>query len=127
MADRTRLHELFDDQGQSPWIDNLTRTGLASGQLQSLVDRGIRGVTSNPTIFQKAIAGSADYDDQFAALAREHTPVPDSYWTMVVEDIEAALRVLRPVYDASNGEDGYVSVEVAPDLARDTAGTCRAA
>jgi len=126
MSDRTRLHELFDRQGQSPWIDNLTRTGLRSGHLQQLVNQGIRGVTSNPTIFQKAIAGSADYDEQFSSLLEGHS-VEEAYWELVLEDIRDALDVMRPVYDASNGEDGFVSLEVAPALAHETAASADAA
>ncbi len=122
----TRLHDLFADQGQSPWSDNLSRIGLRSGNLQHLVDQGIRGVTSNPTIFQKAIAGSADYDEQFQDLLQGHS-VEESYWELVFDDITRALEVLRPVYDESNGVDGYVSLEVAPALAHDTAGTAEAA
>src|ERR1043165_7025062 len=115
----TKLQDLCVQQGQSPWLDNLKRGYLKSGQLQRLVDDGIRGVTSNPTIFQKAISGSDDYDDQFRELIRTK-PVEDAYWDMVVDDIVNALGVLRPVYDASNAEDGYVSIEVAPQLANDT-------
>ncbi len=122
----TRLHELYDDQGQSPWIDNLTRTGLRSGHLQQLVDGGIRGVTSNPTIFQKAIAGSADYDEQFATLLRAGS-VDEAYWTLVIDDITAALDVMLPVHEASGGVDGYVSLEGAPALAHDTAASVEAA
>lgn len=122
----TRLHDLFDQEGQSPWSDNLSRIGLRSGNLQHLVDQGIRGVTSNPTIFQKAIAGSADYDEQFQDLLQGHS-VEESYWELVFDDIEGALEILRPVYDASAGVDGYVSLEVAPSLAHDTAGTVEAA
>lgn len=122
----TRLHDLFDEQGQSPWIDNLTRTGVRSGHLVQLVEDGIRGVTSNPTIFQKAIAGSADYDEHFAELLAHH-PVEAAYWELVFDDIERALDVLRPVYDASGGTDGFVSLEVAPALSGDTAGTVEAA
>jgi transaldolase len=124
--ERTRLHELFDDQGQSPWIDNLTRTSLRSGHLQALVDQGIRGVTSNPTIFQKAIAGSADYDEQFTSLL-QHRTVEEAYWELVVQDIADALDVMRPTYDASGGTDGFVSLEVAPALAHDTAASADAA
>ena len=122
----TRLHELFDEQGQSPWIDNLTRTGLRAGHLQALVDSGIRGVTSNPTIFQKAISGSADYDEQFSDLLQHHT-VEEAYWELVLQDIGDALDVLRPTYDASKGTDGFVSLEVAPALAHDTAASADAA
>src|SRR5947208_5448060 len=116
MAAKTRLHELCEAQGQSPWLDNLKRGYLNGGQLQRLVDEGIRGVTSNPTIFQKAISGSADYDDQFRSLI-EQSPVEKAYWDMVIDDITNALGVLRPVYDESKGGDGFVSIEVAPSLA----------
>jgi transaldolase len=122
----TRLHELFDDQGQSPWIDNLTRTGLRAGHLQALVDQGIRGVTSNPTIFQKAITGSADYDEQLGDLLQSQT-VEEAYWGLVTQDIRDALDTMRPVHDASNGADGFVSLEVAPSLAHDTAASADAA
>jgi transaldolase len=118
----TKLHQLFDEQGQSPWIDNLKRAYLTSGELKRLVDEGIRGVTSNPTIFQKAIAGSSDYDDEFSILAGQGQ-VESAYWTMVIDDVTNALAVLRPVYDASGGGDGFVSLEVAPSLAADTDGT----
>lgn len=122
----TRLHDLFAEQGQSPWIDNLARTGLQSGHLRQLVADGIRGVTSNPTIFQKAISGSSDYDEQFQSLLRNHS-VEEAYWEMVFDDINGALEVLRPVYDDSGATDGFVSLEVAPSLAHDTAGTADAA
>jgi transaldolase len=122
-----RLVRLSEDFGQSPWLDNLKRGYLTSGELARLRDGGIRGLTSNPTIFQKAIQGSPDYDEQFAVLAKDAHPVIDDYWAMVLADINGALDVLEPVYDASDGIDGYVSVEVAPDLAHDTAGTAAAA
>ncbi|MEA3076756.1 MAG: transaldolase [Actinomycetota bacterium] len=118
----TRLHDLFDQQGQSPWIDNLTRPGIRSGHLQHLVDDGVRGVTSNPTIFQKAMTGSADYDEQFTSLLRSKS-VEEAYWEMVFDDIGEALAVLRPVYDASDGTDGFVSLELGPALAHDSAGS----
>ncbi len=122
-----RLIRLYEDHGQSPWLDNLKRGYITSGQLADLVGRGIRGLTSNPTIFQKAIQGSADYDEQLRELARDHGPAIDDYWSMVLRDIRGALDVFRPVYDDSDGADGYVSVEVAPDLAHDSDGTERAA
>ena len=123
-----RLVQLATDFGQSPWLDNLKRGYITSGQLQALVDRGVRGLTSNPTIFQKAIQGSPDYDEQFSELVKgaEH-PVVDDYWAMVLQDINSALDILEPVYDTTNGLDGYVSVEVAPGLAHDSAGTAKAA
>src|SRR3954453_2689333 len=120
----TKLQELFQQEGQSPWLDNLKRGYLTSGELKRLVDGGIRGVTSNPTIFQKAISGSADYDDQFRSLVATKS-VEDAYWELVVDDITNALAVLRPVYDQSKGGDGFVSIEVAPSLANDTDGTIR--
>ncbi len=122
----TRLHQLFAQQGQSPWIDNLQRSYLSTGRLEELVADGIRGVTSNPTIFQKAIEGSADYDDDFRRLT-DHKSVEDAYWDLVVDDVTNACGVLRPLYDQSGGGDGYVSLEVAPSLARDTEGTISAA
>jgi transaldolase len=122
----TRLHQLFEEQGQSPWLDDLKRSYLTTGQLQRLVDEGIRGLTSNPTIFQKAIAGSTDYDDQFRELAR-HGSVEAAYWRMVMDDVTNACGVLRPLHDASGGTDGFVSLEVAPSLAADTDGTIEAA
>ena len=122
----TRLRELYDEQGQSPWIDNLTRGHVARGDLQRLVERGVRGVTSNPTIFQKAISAGDDYDEQLGELLRDRS-VEDAYWGLVVEDIRAALQVLRPVHDETDGSDGFVSLEVAPALARDTERTTEAA
>jgi len=115
----TRLKQLFEAQGQSPWLDNLKRGYLTGGQLERLRDQGIRGVTSNPTIFQKAIAGQADYDDQFRALVEHHETVEDAYWDLVVDDVAAALDVLRPVYDQSGGADGFVSIELDPAMAHD--------
>jgi len=121
----TQLQRLFDEQGQSPWLDNLRRGWITGGELQAWVDRGIRGITSNPSIFQKAMGTGNDYDTQLTELAGQS--IDDAYWALVVRDIEDALAILRPVYDASGGEDGYVSVEVAPALARDTEGTIAAA
>lgn len=121
------LHDLHDIGGQSPWLDNLRRGYLRSGELQTYVDRGVRGITSNPSIFQKAIADSTDYDDQFAELLGGGSSVEDAYWRMVTDDIGEAVRVLRPVYDASDGVDGHVSVEVDPGLALDTDRTVAAA
>jgi transaldolase len=119
----TRLHDLFDQQGQSPWLDNLKRGWITSGELEKWVGRGIRGITSNPTIFQKAMSAGTDYDAQFGELLTGGATVEDSYWQLVTKDIHDALGILRPVYDASDGLDGYVSVEVDPSLARNTAGT----
>jgi transaldolase len=122
----TKLQDLYAKQGQSPWLDNLRRDYIREGTLQALVDKGIRGVTSNPTIFTKAIEGEDDYDDQFRDLLRTRS-VEDCYWELVITDIVDALAVLRPVHDQSKGIDGYVSVEVAPQLAHDTSRTVAAA
>ena len=115
----TRLHDLFSQQGQSPWIDNLTREGISGGRLKALVADGIRGVTSNPTIFQKAMSSGDAYDEQFSKLARTMS-TEEAYWAMVSDDIRGALAVLRPIYDESGGTDGFVSLEVSPTMAADT-------
>jgi len=124
----TRLERLFHEQGQSPWLDNLKRGYITSGELTRFVDEGIRGITSNPTIFQKAIAGQAEYDDQFRSLVVERKEsIDDAYWDLVIQDVEAALALLRPIYDESGGGDGFVSLEVSPGLAHDTEGTISSA
>lgn len=123
----TKLQRMYDEQGQSPWLDNLTRTYLHDGTLARFVHDGIRGVTANPTIFAKAIEGSDAYDEQFAALTASGTSIIDAYWDMVIDDVQGALALLRPTFDASGGLDGYVSIEVAPELAHDTDGTITAA
>ncbi len=110
--------------GQSPWLDYIHRGMIASGELARRIEEdGIKGVTSNPTIFEKAVATGHDYDEQIAALAKEGAPILAAYQRIVTDDIRAAADVLRPVYDATKGEDGYVSLEVDPDLARDTKAT----
>jgi transaldolase len=127
----TRLHQLFDECGQSPWIDNLTRQNILGGGLQELVDRGIRGVTSNPTIFEKAMTGSDAYDDQFREILGDgpddESAVEAAFWDMAIDDITHACGVLRPLYDQSGGADGFVSLEVSPELANDTERTIEAA
>jgi transaldolase len=122
----TTLHDLYAQQGQSPWLDNLRRAHVRGGGLADLVGQGIRGVTSNPTIFAKAITGEDDYDEQFADLLADHD-VEGAYWELVATDIVEAADVLAPVHQESKGIDGYVSVEVAPSLAHDTDRTLQAA
>ena len=122
-----RLQTLSAEFGQSPWLDNLKRSYLTSGELAAFRDRGVRGLTSNPSIFQKAIQGSDDYDEQFRTLAANDDPVIDDYWQMVFADIHGACDVFAPVYDDSDGHDGFVSVEVDPGLAHDGDGTETAA
>lgn len=111
--------------GQSPWYDNLTRA-LARGGLQALIDEhGMRGVTSNPTIFEKAMGAGHDYDAEVRQLAPAGMPVEQIYWTMVERDVADAADLLRPYFGAAGGHkgDGVVSIEVDPDLAHDTAAT----
>ena len=123
----TRLQRLFSEQGQSPWLDNLKRGYITSGDLTRFVEDGIRGITSNPTIFQKAILGQAEYDDQFRSLMERKESVDDAYWELVIDDVTHALDLLRALYDESGGGDGFVSIEVAPGLANDTEGTIASA
>jgi transaldolase len=123
----TSLVELYERGGQSPWIDNLKRSWITGGHLEELIESGVRGLTSNPTIMAKAIEEGEDYDEQFAESYRRHGNVVDAYWDLVVTDVEDALASFRPLYDSSGGSDGFVSIEVAPDLARDTEGTIEAA
>src|SRR5580692_11468656 len=120
----TRLQDLYTIGGQSPWLDNLRRDWIEGGKLAELLELGVRGITSNPTIFAKAMTGQAAYDDQFRALMKDHT-VEAAYWEMATTDIKSALGLLRRLYDESDGEDGYVSLEVSPTLAHDTEGTVR--
>ncbi len=122
----TRLHELYEREGQSPWLDNLRRDWLHNGRLAQMIDDGVRGITSNPTIFAKAIEGQATYDEQYKSLVGS-VSVEDAYWSLVVTDIVDALDLLRPLYDQSGGSDGFVSLEVSPALAHDTARTTSAA
>ncbi len=117
----SRLHEL-NQHGQSMWYDNMRRALLEHGELQRLIDEGVTGVTSNPTIFEKAIVGSADYDEALRPLAA-NTPAGEIYETLALEDIQRTADMLRPIYENTNGADGYVSLEVSPTLARDTEGT----
>jgi transaldolase len=110
--------------GQSIWLDFLSRGMLVSGELVSLIQEdGVSGVTSNPTIFEKAIAQSSDYDAAISTLSRQGLTVPEIYEELVVEDIRMTADLLRPVYDRRDGGDGFVSLEVSPHLAHDSAGT----
>lgn len=112
------------DQGQSIWQDDISRDQIATGGLAEMIETvGIRGVTSNPTIFEKAISGSSDYDAQIADLAARKLSDAEIFEELEVTDIRDACDVFRPIYDASDGADGYVSIEVTPDLARDPSGT----
>jgi transaldolase len=123
----TKLQQLYDQYGQSPWLDNLARADVTGGRLRRLATQGIRGVTSNPTIIHKAISGSTDYDAQLARLAAQGYDAEASYWSLVTDDLNGALAVLRPLYDHSGGRDGFVSVELAPAIAHDTNASVQAA
>lgn len=118
----TKLHELLRI-GQSVWYDSFRRALIESGDLQALFDTGVRGVTANPTILEKAIAGSTDYDDHLRRLVDRGKSVQEIYEALVFQDIRRAADVARPIYEQSNGLDGYVSLEVSPSLAHDTEGT----
>jgi transaldolase/glucose-6-phosphate isomerase len=110
--------------GTSVWLDQIRRSTIESGELQRMVEEdSLRGVTSNPAIFEKAILGSPDYDAELEELAREGLSAREVYRRMAVKDVQLACDVLRSVYDETGGKDGYVSLEVAPRLAHDTEGT----
>lgn len=117
-----KLHDLASC-GQSVWFDYIQRSLISGGELGRLIEEGIRGVTSNPTIFEKAIAGSTDYDLALASLAREGKDTPAIYEELVLKDIALAADLFLPVYTETRGLDGYVSVEVPPALAFDAPST----
>jgi transaldolase/glucose-6-phosphate isomerase len=122
-----RLAALLE-AGVSPWLDLLRRSLIEQGELQRMIDEeSLRGATSNPAIFEKAILGSDDYDDQLTELAEQGADGRETYRAMVVRDVQAACDVFRGVWDSTDHVDGYVSLEVEPDLASDTEGTTTAA
>jgi len=106
--------------GQSLWLDNIRRQLITSGELARLRDEGVTGVTSNPTIFEKAVSGSTDYDEAMVQLVRAKIKPADMLWDLMVEDIQAAADVFHPVYERTKGGDGYVSIEVSPTVAAST-------
>ena len=113
----TKLHSL----GQSIWYDNIERRLLTGGELAAMIERGdIRGITSNPSIFNNAISKSSDYDDALIPLAQQGLSKEEIYEALAIEDIRAACDLFRPLYNATDGGDGYVSLEVSPYLANDT-------
>jgi transaldolase len=115
---------LLEARGQSVWQDNITRDQLTEGLLERLiVEDEVSGVTSNPTIFQKAIGGSVAYDAEIRRLARQGRQPAEIADVLMIEDVQGAADVLRPVWDRTGGEDGYVSIEVSPRLARGTQAT----
>ena len=118
----TRLNEL-NQAGQSVWLDYIRRAYIASGELQAIIEAGVTGITSNPSIFEKAIAGSSDYDADIQRLVMTGRGTTGIYEALALDDIGRAADLLRPVYERTAGRDGYVSLEVSPELAHDTAGT----
>jgi len=115
------MKQLFDEQRQSPWLDFIRRNMLNDGGLRRYVEQdGIRGVTANPTIFEKAIDAADDYDEQITQLIRDGVQAPDLFEHIAVTDIAHAADILRPVYDSSGGNDGFVSIEVSPEKAFQT-------
>lgn len=113
--------------GQSIWFDNIRRSMFASGELRQLIADGLRGMTSNPTIFEKAIDTGTDYDEQLRSLIGKESDPQRLFELLAIQDIRAALDEFRPLYDQTNGGDGFVSLEVSPLLAHDTADTIEAA
>jgi transaldolase len=120
MANRKNALQQLYAQAQSPWLDFITRDILNNGRLQELIDSGITGLTSNPTILQKAMASSALYHDELRRLVREGKSVAEIYDALVLDDIRNAAMMFRPVYDRTNGRDGLVSIEEPPSMAYDT-------
>src|SRR6266849_834310 len=111
-------------QGQSVWYDNIDRSQLVSGQFKRLLDEdGIVGVTANPTIFEKSISAGHAYDEQMNELIKEGKNTNDIYEALVIQDIRTVADKLRPIYEQAKGQDGFVSLEVSPDLAHDTEGS----
>ena len=116
MSEEARIRELHRMR-QSIWLDNLSRRLLQSGELERLRGRGVTGITSNPTIFQKAISGSEVYDEGIRRLVAAGREASQIIWDLMIEDVTAAADVFRPVYDECQGEDGFVSIEVSPAVA----------
>jgi transaldolase len=128
MPTQNPILEIENNYGQSIWMDNLSRNIIESGELQqAIADKGIRGITSNPAIFEKAIAGNQVYDSAIEAGIEAHKSVQEIYEDLVFTDIRNACDIFMPVYQETDGLDGYVSIEVPPNLAKDTASTIREA
>lgn len=120
------MNNLIDllDYGQSYWLDNLTREKIKNGEIKKRVtEQGLRGITSNPSIFDKAFTSGNEYDEQIEKLAKEGKSTQEIYEALTVKDVQDACDILKPVYDQSNAIDGFVSLEVSPYLARDTEGS----
>ncbi len=118
----TKMHELAK-LGQSIWFDNIRRSLMTSGELQDLINKGLRGITSNPSIFEKAVSGSSDYDTEIQGMTAQGKSTYEIYEALTTADVGNAADFMRTVYDSTEGLDGYVSLEVNPNLAHDTDGT----
>jgi transaldolase len=114
-----QLNELH----QSVWLDNLSRRLVRSGDLARLRDQGVTGITSNPTIFQRAIAGGADYEEDIRRLAQAGRRPEQILWELMIQDVREAADLFRPAFDETGGTDGFVSIEVSPDVANSAART----
>lgn len=114
----TVIHEVFD-LGQSIWLDYISKSLIASGGLEEWIKNGVVGVTTNPSIFENAIAKTSDYDEEIASLSKQGKTTAEIYEALTLQEVGAAADILRPVYDKTNGKDGYVSLEVNPLLASD--------
>lgn len=123
----TNLQKLHDEFNQSPWLDNLGRQFLDDGTIQRYIEAGVRGVTSNPSIFEKALAEETAYDGAIAASGLTQKDAETLYWQLAVEDIQRTADLLRPIFDTSGGQDGFVSLEVSPELAHDATRTIQEA
>ncbi|MFZ2125650.1 MAG: transaldolase [Candidatus Saccharimonadales bacterium] len=123
----TNLHTLHTKHQQSPWLDNLSRELIESGRLQKFIDDGVRGLTSNPTILENAIKGSDAYDQKIKEFALEGFSNEEIFFKLAIDDIRSAAKLLEPIWHESKGEDGYVSLEVSPNLADDTDATIQQA
>src|SRR5438309_817700 len=111
----------LEQHGQSLWYDNLSRSFITGGKLQSMIDDlGLRGITSNPSIFEKAISESDDYDEDIHRCVRDGMTTDEIYDRLTTDDVRSAADVMRSVFDRTNGLDGYVSIEVDPRIAKKT-------
>ena len=117
-----KLNELAS-LGQSIWYDYIRRQFVEQGELKSLIDKGLKGITSNPSIFEKAIAGSNDYDEDLKEFIKQDLTIEELYEKLALKDINIAAGLMLPVYHLTDGLDGYVSIEVNPNLAHNTSGT----
>src|SRR4051812_24071015 len=117
---KTTLNRLYEEQGQAPWQDNISRGMIQSGELAHMIDLGVVGVTSNPTIFEKALGTGTDYDEQIRQVYASCGDTNQVFMELMLTDIGDAADVFREVYDKTNHLDGYISIEVTPDLARQT-------